>query len=549
MLELTIPSTTARIIGGKKRHTFALRLRNELAHYEVTSTKLYQDFVDLHARLCQEGVSNVPPCPPKEIFGKLDGEGLENGRQRLEEYARELLSCPQVAQTDTFRFWLDFELKAFEPLFLETAVALYDYTPKETGMLPLRTGNQIIVRDRTNPDWWVGESNGQSGQFPGNYVQLNEVPWTNVETPLEYVWTDVMKTQKELDSLITKLKKEIGGYAGITRMGFDTPDAKKQLAECSAAIFDLTIKRDIATKKLEVERRRLAAYPPPATQSPQKSESEKEKEKEKEKAKEAEKPKEKEKEKETEEEEPVEYVTRQRAEALYEYVGQNSGDLSFSLGALMLLLSPPADGWVVAEINGVSGNVPLSYIRLLDMVEVPVSTPDRRSSTGTHQVVAAAIKYHAITLYPYSALNDGELSFGEGERIIVERAPNERNAEWLHAEIGGQIGLVPANYVQIDENSGVAVRSEKKMLKKALKIGAKTLHKIRSMPPPSIPDAFRLKKKEKFTPAEMEEALQQMREQLYPLQEELAMMRAENQELTEQIAALKKENEELKARR
>eukprot|EP00004_Rigifila_ramosa_P006211 TRINITY_DN1688_c1_g3_i4.p1 TRINITY_DN1688_c1_g3~~TRINITY_DN1688_c1_g3_i4.p1 ORF type:complete len:358 (-),score=101.40 TRINITY_DN1688_c1_g3_i4:43-1116(-) len=357
-------------------------------------------------------------------------------------------------------------------------------------------------------------------------------------------------------------------------MGFDTPDAKKQLAECSAAIFDLTIKRDIATKKLEVERRRLAAYPPPATQSPQKSESEKEKEKEKEKAKEAEKPKEKEKEKETEEEEPVEYVTRQRAEALYEYVGQNSGDLSFSLGALMLLLSPPADGWVVAEINGVSGNVPLSYIRLLDMVEVPVSTPDRRSSTGTHQVVAAAIKYHAITLYPYSALNDGELSFGEGERIIVERAPNERNAqwlhaeiggqiglvpanyvqidenaEWLHAEIGGQIGLVPANYVQIDENSGVAVRSEKKMLKKALKIGAKTLHKIRSMPPPSIPDAFRLKKKEKFTPAEMEEALQQMREQLYPLQEELAMMRAENQELTEQIAALKKENEELKARR
>ncbi|EDR22022.1 proline-serine-threonine phosphatase interacting protein, putative [Entamoeba dispar SAW760] len=47
----------------------------------------------------------------------------------------------------------------------------YDYSAQETNELSIKTGDIIKVLSKEG-DWWIGELNGQTGQFPSNYVTL-----------------------------------------------------------------------------------------------------------------------------------------------------------------------------------------------------------------------------------------------------------------------------------------------------------------------------------------------------------------------------------------
>lgn len=57
----------------------------------------------------------------------------------------------------------------------QTCTALYDYTAQAQGDLTFTAGSVIEIIDRTSDanGWWTGKYNGQTGVFPGNYVQLN----------------------------------------------------------------------------------------------------------------------------------------------------------------------------------------------------------------------------------------------------------------------------------------------------------------------------------------------------------------------------------------
>ncbi|GEQ72542.1 hypothetical protein JCM33374_g6229 [Metschnikowia sp. JCM 33374] len=57
---------------------------------------------------------------------------------------------------------------------VETCTALYDYTAQAQGDLTFTAGAviQIVQKGDVNA-WWTGTYNGQTGSFPGNYVQLN----------------------------------------------------------------------------------------------------------------------------------------------------------------------------------------------------------------------------------------------------------------------------------------------------------------------------------------------------------------------------------------
>lgn len=55
-----------------------------------------------------------------------------------------------------------------------TCTALYDYTAQAQGDLTFSAGAVIEVVERGDANgWWTGRYNGQTGAFPGNYVQLN----------------------------------------------------------------------------------------------------------------------------------------------------------------------------------------------------------------------------------------------------------------------------------------------------------------------------------------------------------------------------------------
>lgn len=57
---------------------------------------------------------------------------------------------------------------------LPTCTALYDYTAQAQGDLTFPAGAVIEIIQRTEDanGWWTGKYNGQTGVFPGNYVQL-----------------------------------------------------------------------------------------------------------------------------------------------------------------------------------------------------------------------------------------------------------------------------------------------------------------------------------------------------------------------------------------
>lgn len=59
------------------------------------------------------------------------------------------------------------------PPLIGVAVALYDFEPVQPGDLRFITGDTIQVRYKINEEWYFGECNGLTGQFPINYVQMS----------------------------------------------------------------------------------------------------------------------------------------------------------------------------------------------------------------------------------------------------------------------------------------------------------------------------------------------------------------------------------------
>lgn len=54
------------------------------------------------------------------------------------------------------------------------AIALYTFKGEQSGDLPFKKGDviDILKKSETTDDWWTGRSNGATGIFPANYVEL-----------------------------------------------------------------------------------------------------------------------------------------------------------------------------------------------------------------------------------------------------------------------------------------------------------------------------------------------------------------------------------------
>jgi len=53
---------------------------------------------------------------------------------------------------------------------VEQVVALYNYQAQNDDEMSFSKSSVINVVDNSDPDWWKGELNGQTGLFPSNYV-------------------------------------------------------------------------------------------------------------------------------------------------------------------------------------------------------------------------------------------------------------------------------------------------------------------------------------------------------------------------------------------
>ncbi|KAH8249562.1 hypothetical protein KR032_010580 [Drosophila birchii] len=154
--------------------------------------------------------------------------------------------------------------------------------------------------------------------------------------------------------------------------------------------------------------------------------------------------------------------------AVYEFNARNAEEITFVPGDIILVpLEQNAEpGWLAGEINGHTGWFPESYVEKLDdgevtstiaaavEPEVVAQTASVVADTYNDNINAAAepaadltaagdVEYY-IAAYPYESAEDGDLSFGAGEMVMVIK----KEGEWWTGTIGNRTGMFPSNYVQ-----------------------------------------------------------------------------------------------------
>lgn len=71
--------------------------------------------------------------------------------------------------------------------------------------------------------------------------------------------------------------------------------------------------------------------------------------------------------------------------------------------------------------------------------------------TFSLQVPESKVEW-AVALYDYAAKSDDELSFQQGDRILVTKHLNE---EWSSGRLSGREGMFPRNFIEI--NTGIKI--------------------------------------------------------------------------------------------
>uniref|UniRef100_A0A3Q3X4R2 Uncharacterized protein n=1 Tax=Mola mola TaxID=94237 RepID=A0A3Q3X4R2_MOLML len=92
-------------------------------------------------------------------LGELQARGKKRQRGWFHSSHVKLLSPPTTKSSPS-------------PLPVCQVIAMYDYTAANQDELSFSKGQLITILDKTNPDWWKGDTNGVVGLLPTNYVKM-----------------------------------------------------------------------------------------------------------------------------------------------------------------------------------------------------------------------------------------------------------------------------------------------------------------------------------------------------------------------------------------
>nr|XP_046165496.1 intersectin-2-like [Oncorhynchus gorbuscha] len=149
-----------------------------------------------------------------------------------------------------------------------------------------------------------------------------------------------------------------------------------------------------------------------------------------------------------------------QAQALCSWTAKTESHLNFSKDDVIWVLEQQ-DSWWLGELNGAQGWFPKTYVTLLgeneDTTNSINSPPDGSEATD------AAQQEEYVALYTYESPEPGDLTFREGDVILV----TQREGEWWSGGIGDRTGVFPSNYVKpkdtdTSSNSGKSGQPGKK---------------------------------------------------------------------------------------
>uniref|UniRef100_A0A665UZX2 Intersectin 1 (SH3 domain protein) n=1 Tax=Echeneis naucrates TaxID=173247 RepID=A0A665UZX2_ECHNA len=130
-----------------------------------------------------------------------------------------------------------------------------------------------------------------------------------------------------------------------------------------------------------------------------------------------------------------------QAQALYPWRAKKDNHLNFNKNEIITVLEQQ-DMWWLGELQtGQRGWFPKSYVKLISAtLTAPLSLTDKLS-------VCICTEY--IAMYTYESSEQGDLSFQQGDIVMVTR----KEGDWWTGMVGGKTGVFPSNYVKPRDSS------------------------------------------------------------------------------------------------
>nr|XP_033795672.1 intersectin-2 isoform X2 [Geotrypetes seraphini] len=138
-------------------------------------------------------------------------------------------------------------------------------------------------------------------------------------------------------------------------------------------------------------------------------------------------------------------VENLKAQALCSWTAKKDNHLNFSKNDTITVLEQQ-ENWWFGEVHGQRGWFPKSYVKIIPgsenktiETEAVYASVNKKPSTSS---CTQGEEY--VALYPYSSSEIGDLTFAQGDVILV----TQKNAEWWTGSIDGRLGIFPSNYVK-----------------------------------------------------------------------------------------------------
>ncbi|KAJ6659621.1 hypothetical protein lerEdw1_018590, partial [Lerista edwardsae] len=140
-----------------------------------------------------------------------------------------------------------------------------------------------------------------------------------------------------------------------------------------------------------------------------------------------------------------------RAQALCSWTAKKDNHLNFSKNDIITVLEQQ-ENWWFGEVGRGRGWFPKSYVKILPENECQREEPEAVYAAVNKKPATPLCGEEYIALYPYTSSESGDLTFTEGEEILV----TQKDGEWWTGSIGDRTGIFPSNYVQPKDNDSSA---------------------------------------------------------------------------------------------
>ncbi|XP_029817626.1 SH3 domain-containing protein 19 isoform X2 [Manacus vitellinus] len=131
------------------------------------------------------------------------------------------------------------------------------------------------------------------------------------------------------------------------------------------------------------------------------------------------------------------------AVVLHDFPAEHPDDLDLHSGDIIFLLEKIDTEWYRGKCGNCTGIFPANFVKVV--IDVPEEA-NRKKTPSSSQCIKGP---RCLARFEYIGDQKDELSFSEGETIILKEYVNE---EWAKGELRGTSGIFPLNFVEVIED-------------------------------------------------------------------------------------------------